>query len=135
MIDPERPLASWFLLTSATFFLVVFALPLLFAPLRWARWFRWKLPEQLETSHLHLTVYFARCLGAVALSVIVITFRSAGDPRGHRILFDLIALLSGLMVLVHAWGAIRRTQPWTEHVEIVLYAAVAAAAIWIGSSL
>lgn len=133
MVDPDRALASWFLLTSATFFLVVYALPLLFVPLRWARWFRWKLPERPETSHL--TVYFARCLGALALSVIVVTYRAAGDPRGHRVLFDLIALVGGLMALVHAWGAIRRTQPWTEHVEIVLYAAVAAVAVWIGASL
>jgi hypothetical protein len=29
------------------------------------------------------------------------------------------------MVLVHLWGFIRKTQPWTEHAEIPVYLALA----------
>jgi len=130
MIDPEHALASWFMLISSAVFLVGYALPLLFVPMTWARWFRWEVPEKT-----HLAIYLGRCLGAVALSIIVVVVRGAGDPRGHRVLFDLIALVTGLMTLVHTWGAIRRIQPWTEHVEIGLYALVTGLALWIGSGL
>src|SRR4051794_3993482 len=67
MISPDYPLASWFLVVSTSFFLVVIALPLLFAPLTWARWYGWKLPE----GSTDLTVYLGRCLGGVAFAVIV----------------------------------------------------------------
>jgi hypothetical protein len=43
MINPDYPQASWFLIISTLFFVVVIALPLLFAPLTWARWFGWKM--------------------------------------------------------------------------------------------
>lgn len=130
MIDPERALASWFLLISGIVFLVVYALPLLFVPLQWARVFRWELPERT-----HLAIYLGRCLGGVALAVIIFVFRAVPDPRSSRMLFDLVALMTGILCLVHVWGAIRRIQPWTEHVEIVLYAAVAALSAWIGAGL
>lgn len=130
MIDPERALASWFLLVSGIVFLVVYALPLLFVPLRWARVFRWELPERS-----HLTIYLGRCLGGVALAVVVFVFRAVPDPRSSRVLFDLVTLMTGILALVHVWGAIRRIQPWTEHAEIVLYATVAALSAWIGAAL
>ncbi len=130
MIDPQRPLASWFLLVAGTVFLVVYALPLLFVPLQWARVFRWELPEKT-----HLTIYLGRCVGGLALAVVVFVFRAVPDPRSNRMLLELIALMSGLLALVHVWGAIRRIQPWTEHVEIVLYAGVAVASAWIGATL
>jgi hypothetical protein len=41
MISPDYPLASWFLVVSVFVFVVVIALPLLFAPLKWARMFGW----------------------------------------------------------------------------------------------
>ncbi len=130
MIDPERALASWFLLVSGIVFLVVYALPLLFVPLWWARVFRWELPERT-----HLTVYLGRCVGGMALAVVVFVFRAVPDPRSSRVLFDLVALMSGILALIHVWGLIRRNQPWTEHAEIVLYTAVAVASAWIGAGL
>ena len=119
MIDPEIPLASWLLLTSRILFLVVYALPLLFVPMRWARVFRWDVPERT-----HMTINLGRCLGRVGLAVILAVFRAVPNPRAHRMLFDLIALMTGILALVNVWGAIPRIQPWTEHVEIVLYAGV-----------
>ncbi len=130
MIDPQRPLASWFLLVGGVVFLVVYAIPLLFVPLQWARLFRWELPERT-----HLAVYLGRCLGGMALAVVIFIFRAVPDPRPYRVLFELVALMSGLLALVHVWGAIRRIQPWTEHAEIVLYATVAALSAWIGTRL
>ncbi len=125
MIDPREPLASWFLLVSCAFFVVVYGLPLVFAPLRWARWFRWTVPDGSPD----LTVYFGRCTGLLALTIIVTVAPAIRDPRGHRAAFELIAWACGFMTLLHVWGAVRRIQPWTEHAEIVLYGAVCAAAV------
>ncbi len=125
MISPDHPFASAFLAASCAFFLVVYAAPLALFPLAWARWFRWQLPE----GGADLTVYFGRCTGVLALAVIALVARAVPDPRGHLYVFDLIAVACGLMTVLHAWGALRRTQPWTEDVEIVLYGAVCAIAI------
>jgi chromate transport protein ChrA len=131
MISPEHPLASWFLLVSVTFFLLVYALPLLLMPLRWASWFGWKAQE----GNTDLTVYFGRCLGGVALAVILTVVRYIPDPKSQPALFDLIALVGAAMVVVHVWGALRKAQPISETVEIVFYAAVGVAAAWIRFSV
>lgn len=131
MIDPAHPLASWFLVVAIATFTPVFALPLFFAPLRWARWFRWTPPADRGD----LAVYFGRCTGALALAVIVLAVPAVPDPKGHRMIFELIALIGGLMTVVHVWGAVRRIQPWTENVEIVLYAVVGALAAWLRTTL
>ena len=77
MISPDYPLASWFLVVSTAVFPLVVALPLLFVPLTWARWFGWKLPEGSKD----LTVYFGRCLGGAALAIIVAVAHGIPDPR------------------------------------------------------
>ncbi len=131
MISPEHPLASWFLVVSVTFFLMVYALPLLLMPLTWARWFGWR-PQEGNTD---LTVYFGRCLGAVAMAIILTVVRYIPDPKSQPALFDLIALVSAFMVVVHVWGALRKAQPLSETVEIGFYAAVGVAAAWIRFSV
>lgn len=131
MINPDYPLASWFLVISAALFVAVIALPLLFVPLTWARWFGWKLPE----GGTDLTVYFGRCLGAVALAVIVAVAHGIPDPKSHHLLFDLVSMISGLMILVHLWGAIRKIQPITETVEILVWMVVFVFSLWIRFSV
>ncbi|XVQ82989.1 hypothetical protein ACQP2K_29660 [Microbispora siamensis] len=49
----------------------------------------------------------------------------------HMIVFDLIAVVCGLQTLIHVDGVVRRTQPWTETVEIGLYAALCGASVVI----
>jgi hypothetical protein len=131
MISPDYPLASWFLVVSTSFFLVVIALPLLFAPLTWARWYGWKLPE----GNSDLTVYFGRCLGGVAFAVIVAVAHGIPNPKSHHLLFELVSLVSGLMILIHLWGAIRKTQPLSETVEIAVWAVVCIFSLWIRFSV
>ncbi len=131
MLDPSHAFASAFLLVSCAFFLVVYAVPLVFFPLRWARWFRWEVPA----GRPDLTVYFARCTGLLAVAIIAVVAPGIRDPAGHRDVFVLIAWACGLMTLLHVWGAIRRTQPWPEHAEIVMYAAVCGLSVWIRSTL
>ena len=124
MIDPHHAFASWFLWLGGLLFLLVYGLPLLLAPLGWARIFCWRLPAERD-----LAVYLGRCLGGVAIAIVVAAFRAAPAPAGHPLVFELIAVSCGLLTLVHVWGALRRTQPWTETVEIALYAAVTAIAV------
>lgn len=131
MINPVYPLASWFLIVSVLVFILVIALPLLFVPLTWARWFGWKLPE----GSTDLTVYFGRCLGGVALAVIIAVAHGIPDPKSHHLLFDLISMTSGLMIGIHVWGWIRKTQPLSETVEIAVWAVVFVFSLWIRFSV
>ncbi|MBZ4423236.1 hypothetical protein [Myxococcus sp. RHSTA-1-4] len=127
MISSQHPLASWFLVISVTFFLLVYALPLFLMPLRWSRWFGWK-PQEGNTD---LTVYFGRCLGAVALAIIFTVVRYIPDPGSQPALFDLIGLVCLGMVAVHVWGWVRKAQPLAETVEIIFYAVVGVVAAYI----
>ena len=130
MPDPVLA-ARVFLVSSGAVFLVVFAIPLVVDPLRWARAFRWRLPE----GGSEMTVYLGRSTGALALTIVVFALPAIGDPRAHRAVFELVAWACGLVGLVHVWGAIRRTQPWTEDAEIVMYAAVCGVATWLWFAL
>lgn len=130
MISATHPAASWFLLASGAGFLLVYGLPLMFFPLRWARWFRWTLPG--ETA---LTVYFGRCVGVLAVAIIIVSLGAVPHPERFPVLFELIAWIGGLMTALHAYGAIRRVQPWTETAEIALYAVLAVLAAWLRSRL
>lgn len=127
MISPDYPQASWFLVICTGVFLVVIALPLLLVPLTWARWFGWKIPE----GNNDLTVYFGRCLGATALTLIIGVAHGIPDPKSHHLLFELCAIVSGLMILIHVWGAIRKTQPLSETVEIAVWVVAFAFSSWI----
>ena len=79
--------SSLFLLAASSVGLLVFALPLLLSPLRWARRLRWRVPEDTD-----LTVYLGRSLGAVATALSVGGLLAARDPRRHRIVFPMTAL-------------------------------------------
>lgn len=131
LINAQYPLASWFLLVVTVSFSVLYALPLLFMPLRWASWFRWPLPE----GNPALTVYFGRCLGGLALATIASVTRAIPDPKAHLPFFDMIYVVCGIMTGIHIWGALERSQPWTEHVEILTYGAAAGIAAWLRFSV
>jgi hypothetical protein len=98
---------------------VVFAIPLLVAPLAWARAFRWRLPTDTN-----LAVYFGRCLGAFAVVASLLLLRGGLTGTAIQFAYQLLIGVSALMVLVHVWGAIRRIQPLTETVEIAFWALV-----------
>lgn len=124
MISASHPFSSWFLVIATTGFLAGYALPLLFVPLAWARVLRWRIPAETD-----LTVYFGRCVGGLATAIIVMAYLAVPHPEQNVVLFDLIAVIGGIMVAVHVWGAVRRVQPWTETAEIPLYVALAVLAV------
>jgi hypothetical protein len=124
MIDAAAPAASWFLWIAPAPFLVLYALPILLVPFRWARAFRWTVNERDD-----LALYFGRCTGALAVALCVACLRAAAHPRDHVDLFDLLAVAGALLTAIHVWGALERRQPWTETVEIALYATVTICAL------
>jgi hypothetical protein len=130
MIDAAARFESWFLWVAAAGFAVVYAVPLLVAPLAWAKVFSWKVPEERG-----LAVYLGRCLGGVAVAIIWLAVRAAPHPRAHKELFELMFLVGVMMTGVHVWGALRREQPWIETVEIGLYAGLAVVSGWIARGL
>jgi hypothetical protein len=117
--------ARIFLVILVVVFAFVYALPILFVPKAWARAFRWDVTHADEP----LSLYFARCLGAVAIAILALIARAAIDPSAHREVFDLIIGVAALLTGVHVVGAIQKKQPWTETAEIALYASTAIAAV------
>jgi hypothetical protein len=113
-----------FLVVVAVLFIPVFALPLFVDPIWWAERFGWEPAGAGD-----LTKYLGRCLGAVALAISLVALGAVRDPAANRGLFDLLALAALLLAVVHLRGAIEDAQPAIEHVETLLYAAFAAAAI------
>ena len=114
-----------FLVVVAATFIPVFALPLFIDPIWWAERFGWDTEGPRD-----VTVYFGRCLGAVALAISVIAIRAIRDPAANRWLFDLLALSGLLLAVVHLRGAIEDSQPLVEHLETAMYAGFALAA-WL----
>jgi hypothetical protein len=53
------------------------------------------------------------------------------DPKSHHLLFELVAMASGLMIVIHTYGAIRKTQPLSETVEILAWAMAFVGSVWI----
>lgn len=118
--------ARWFLIIAGVGFLFAYALPLFFAPLRWARWFRWSLPADDA-----LCGYFGRCLGGVALALVVGCLVAAAAPARNSIMLLTVAVACALMTIVHVQGALNRRHPWPEHLEIPLYALLTVASAWL----
>jgi hypothetical protein len=117
------------LLAYAIAFPVLVGVPLVLAPLAWARALGWKLPG--ETA---LAIYFGRCLGAVVCAIAGIAIANANDPVAVRVMLDLIAAAFGAMTLVHAWGWLRKMQPRLEDLETFAYAALCALTIYVRAS-
>ena len=104
--------ARTFLLVSSIATTLVFAIPLFFTPLAWARMLRFEIP-----SHTDLAIYFGRCLGAFALVANALALRAALTGTAIVFVFELGLAFSILMVLVHGYGGYMKIQPMTETVE------------------
>jgi hypothetical protein len=112
--------ARTYLLLLMTVTTAVFALPIFLAPLKWARWFGWRIPQQTD-----LAVYFGRCLGSFILIVELLMLQAAITGTGLVITFQVLLAVSAFMIVVHAWGALLRIQPLSETLEIGMYSVLA----------
>ena len=105
--------AQTFMLVFAILALFAFVIPMIFAPMFWARMLLWNIPEDTD-----LAVYSLRSLGSLGLAVLLITFRAAISGEGLLLIYELFVPFFALMVLVHFYGAIKKIQPITETLEI-----------------
>lgn len=116
--------ARTFLLLLVIITTLAFAVPIVLAPLTWARRMGWRIPEQTD-----LALYFGRCLGAFILVFELIALRAALTGVALAFTFQMLIAIAIFMVVVHVWGALQRVQPLSETLEIGLYAAIALLAV------
>ena len=119
MIGAWSGASDLFLQLLALGSLATLGLPLFFVPLAWARVLQWPLPEERR-----LAVYLGRCLGAVICVLAGFAFVAAADRAVQPFFFQIVIASFALMVAVHAWGAFRRIQPWTESAETLVWLAL-----------
>lgn len=99
--------------------LVAFGIPLLVVPVRWARAFRWEVSQPDN-----IVIFLARSLGIFISLVAIFAFKVTVVPAAKPFFFDLVLWLLASMTALHAYGAIRKTQPITETVEIIMWVAL-----------
>jgi len=112
--------ARTYLLLLMTVTTAVFALPIFLAPLKWARWFGWTIPQ-----HTDLAVYFGRCLGSFILIVELLMLQAAVNGTGLIFTFQVLLAVSAFMIVVHVWGALLRIQPVSDTLEFGMYGGLA----------
>jgi len=108
--------ASAYLIVAGIAMLAAFGLPLLLAPLAWARIMRWEIPPPGQ-----LVVFLGRSLGLFICVIAAYALRVVGEPSAQPFFFELMLWLFVGMIGLHIYGAIKRTQPITETIEIGLW--------------
>ena len=116
MIGIWSAYANIFLYIVGGAMLVVYGLPLMVAPLWWAKIFGWKV---LQADNL--TVTLGRSLGIVISLIAVFAFEVTNTPAARPFFFDMMTWLIGAMTILHVYGAIRKLQPKLETIEIILW--------------
>ena len=116
--------AQGFLVVATVLSALGLSLPIFLAPLAWARRFGWTIPD-----HTELAAYFGRSLGALAVTINLLTLRAALTGVALVTAFEVTLVVSVLMVVVHVYGALRRVQPVSETIEIGFWAAIALLAL------
>ncbi len=116
MIGIWQSYSDVYLYIAGAAMLAAFGIPLLVVPLHWARAFRWEVPQPEN-----LVVFLGRSLGIIISLLAVFAFKATFSPAAKPFFFDLMLWLFVAMIALHAYGAIRKTQPVTETVEILLW--------------
>ena len=116
MIGLWKSYSDAYLIIVGVVTLATFGLPLVLVPIRWARVFRWEVPQPRN-----LVVFLGRSLGVFISIVAIFAFKVALTPTAKPFIFDLMLWIFGGMILLHGYGAIRKTQPITETLEILLW--------------
>lgn len=116
MIGVWQSYSDVYLYVAGVAMLATFGIPLLVVPLRWARAFRWEVPQPEN-----LVVFLGRSLGIIISLLAVFAFKVTSYPAAKPFFFDLMLWLFVAMIALHIYGAIRKTQPITETVEILLW--------------
>jgi hypothetical protein len=116
MIGIWKSYSDVYLYVAGVTMLATFGIPLLVVPLRWARLLRWEVPQPEN-----LVVFLGRSLGIIVSLLSVFAFKVTTSPAAKPFFFDLMLWLFVAMIILHAYGAIRKAQPITETIEILLW--------------
>lgn len=116
MIGIWQSYSDVYLYVAGVAMLATFGIPLLVVPLRWARFLRWEVPQPEN-----LVVFLGRSLGIFISLMAVFAFKVTSSPAAKPFFFDMMLWLFVAMIALHAYGAIRKTQPITETIEILLW--------------
>jgi hypothetical protein len=116
MIGIWTSYSNAFLVVAGVAMLTAYGLPLLLVPMSWARVFHWELPQPQN-----LTIMLGRSLGVLITILAIFAFKAAQTPEAKPFYFDLMLWTFGGMILIHIYGAMRKTQPLLETLEIILW--------------
>jgi hypothetical protein len=116
MIGAWQSYSNIYLVFTGVVMLITFGIPLVIVPLRWARAFRWEIPDPLN-----LVIFLSRSLGILISVLAVFAFLAAGEPAAKPFYFDLMLSVIAAMLILHVYGALKKTLPITETAEIVLW--------------
>jgi hypothetical protein len=108
--------AGTYLIVAGAAMLAMFGIPLLVAPMSWARLMRWEIPPPGQ-----LVTFLGRSLGLFICVVAAYAFKAAATPQAQPFFFQLMLWLFVGMIGLHVYGAIKRAQPITETIEIGLW--------------
>jgi hypothetical protein len=116
MIGILQSYSDVFLYVIGVAILAIYGIPLTLVPLHWARVFRWEVPQSVN-----LVVFLGRSLGIFISLIAIFAIKVTSTPAAKPFFFDLMLWLIAAMTILHIFGAIRKTQPITETVEIGLW--------------
>ena len=116
MIGIWQSYSNIYLYVAGVAMLLTFGIPLLVVPLRWAQAFRWQVPRPEN-----LVVFLGRSMGIIISLLAIFSIEAARTPEVQPFFFDLMLWTFFSMLALHIYGAIRKTQPITETVEIALW--------------
>jgi hypothetical protein len=116
MIGIWKSYSDFYLYIAGVAMLISFGIPLLVVPLRWARALRWEVPQPEN-----LVAFLGRSMGILISLLAIFAFKVTCTPAAKPFFFDLMLWLFVSMFALHVYGAIRKTQPITETVEILLW--------------
>jgi len=116
MIGIWSEYASLYLIIAGVATLLAFGLPLALVPFRWAKVFRWEIPQQGN-----LAEFLGRSLGAMLVVVAIFSLIAARIPAVQPFFFNFVLVTFAAMLCLHVYGAIRKVQPITETYEIILW--------------
>jgi hypothetical protein len=94
-----------YLIVAGAAMLATFDIPLLVAPMSWARLMRWEVPPPGQ-----LVTFLGRSLGLFICVVAAYAFKAAATPQAQPFFFELMLWLFVSMIGLHVYGAIKKVQ-------------------------
>lgn len=100
------------------------SVPIAIVPLRWAGWLAWRVPSSHHPDERDLTVYFARCLGALGAAYAITALYASTRSEPPLVLLGFATLMGVGLTIAHVAGALEQRQPPLETAEIGVYGAL-----------